>query len=71
VAKNRWYDPREDAYLRRRAWQLGVARQPYGRRVAVYHRLARELTRRFSVARSWQGIRQRLQRLARGNPTAG
>lgn len=61
MAKNRWYDPTQDAFLRRRAKMLRVQDQRYGRRITSYRRLAREFTRRFGIRRSWQGIQQRLR----------
>ncbi len=64
MAKNRWYEAEEDAFLRRGAQALALTRQPYGRRGAVYQRLALEVARRFKVRRSWQGIQQRIRKLA-------
>jgi len=61
VAKNSWYDPKQDAFLRRRAQALRVKEQRYGCRIETYQRLAREFHRRFGVRRSWQGIQQRLR----------
>jgi len=61
VAKNSWYDPRQDAFLRRRAHALRVKEQRYGGRIETYQRLAREFHQRFGIRRSWQGIQQRLR----------
>lgn len=61
MAKNRWYDPSQDAFLRRRAQTLRVKEERYGHRIESYQRLAQEFTHRFGIRRSWQGIQQRLR----------
>lgn len=65
MAKNRWYDGREETFLRQRVRQLDLGRQPYGSRRDVYRQVAGELAERFGVVRSWQGIQQRVRRLLR------
>jgi hypothetical protein len=60
MSKNPWYDKKEDAFIRRRALQLELLQQPYGRRTAVYRKIASEMYLLCGVKRPWQGIQQRL-----------
>lgn len=59
MAKKRWYSKEEDVYIRQRIRQLQVLLLPYGSRTAAYEQIARELHRKFSVRRTWQGVQQR------------
>ena len=63
MPKNRWYGKPEDEFLMRRVRALRPCQRPYGRRSAVYRRIARELARRFGVRRPWRGVQVRICRL--------
>ena len=65
MARNRWYDVREEAFLQRRVEQLDLGQQPYGSRQTLYQQLAAEMAQRFGVVRPWQGVQQRVRRLLR------
>ena len=62
MAKNRWYTTEQDAYIAQRVRQLRVRQLSYGRRAAVYQRIAREFQRQFRIRHSWAGIQQRIRK---------
>ena len=61
MAKNRWYEKKEDAFVKRRARQLNLIRLPYGRRTIAYRKIAGELYREFGIRRTWQAVQQRIR----------
>ena len=63
MAKNSWYSAEEDGYIARRDRELQLRKRPYGRRKAIYQKIAREFQREFGTNRSWNGIQQRARKL--------
>ena len=67
MAKNRWYNKDEDAYIMRRLQELRLLQVPYGQRLILYQKIAHEVGRRLKIKRSWQGIQQRIRRMVPSN----